>query len=44
MRANVLGQIPLLDPARLVARYELPLVWVNTNVVDCENRQLESRS
>jgi hypothetical protein len=44
MRANVLGQVPLLDSACLVARYELPLVWVNTNVVDCENWELESRS
>jgi hypothetical protein len=44
MRANVLGQVPLLDPARLVAGYEFALVWVNAYVVDCANIQLESRS
>ena len=44
MRANVFGQIPLLDSASLVARYQFPLVRVNANVVDCVNGQPESRS
>lgn len=37
MRANVFGQIPLLDSAGLVARYQFPLVGVNTNIIDCVN-------
>jgi len=44
MRANVFGQIPLLNSACLVARYQFPLVRVNTNIVDCVNGQPESRS
>jgi len=34
MRANVFGQIPLLDSACLIARYQFPLVGVNTNIID----------
>ena len=44
MRADIFGQVPLLDSASLVARYQFPLVRVNTNIVDCVNGQPESRS
>jgi hypothetical protein len=34
MRTKVLRQIPLLYTASLIARNELPLVWVDADVID----------
>ncbi len=42
VRTDILRQVPLLDSSGLVAANELPLIWMDHNVVHCFRKSISS--